>query len=80
MNKNKNKLRFKKRRPLDMGAIFRKRASTPEQKEQRELVLMDQEIRRAIPNEQKREQYINALIEGLGECGKEQTKQTFRHS
>lgn len=68
MAKKKRKLRFKQRRKLDMGATFNyKRASSKEQQEQRELVLMNNRLRKAFPDEQERQEYIQNLIAALDE-------------
>ena len=63
--KNKKRIRF--RRPLDMGAIFRSKKGNKKQEEERELLRMEQTIRKTFPDIRKRENYIEALIKGLEE-------------
>lgn len=66
MAKKKRKLKFKPRRKLDMGATFNyKRTSSKEQQERRELVLLDNKLRRVFPNEEERQAYIHNAIEAL---------------
>jgi hypothetical protein len=68
MAKKKRKLQFKPRRKLDMGATFNyKRESSKEQQEQRELVLLDNKLRRVFPNEKERQEYIHNFIAALDE-------------
>lgn len=61
----KKKLKFRPRRKFDMGATFRNRTSNKEQEEQRQSILMGQELRQVFPNEEERQTYIKALFDGM---------------
>ena len=56
----KKKLKIKKRRHLDVDQLFKKKADA-------KLLWMDQSIRQAFPDSAKRQEYIQALIEGFGD-------------
>lgn len=54
----KKKLKFKRRRHLDVERLFRKKADE-------QLFRMDWSLRQAFPDPVKRAEYIEALMEGL---------------
>lgn len=55
---SKKKLKFKKRRHLDIEQLFKRKADA-------KLLWMDWSIRQAFPDPVKRQKYIEDLIKGL---------------
>lgn len=67
--KNKNKLKFRARRPLNMAENFHYKLG-PKRDDDTQLELLmrrriDEATKKAFPNEQERQEYIQALIKGL---------------
>lgn len=54
----KKKLKFKKRRHIDIDQLFKKKADN-------QLMMMDYSIRQAFPDLVERQKYIRDLIAGL---------------
>lgn len=59
MKRKAKKLRFKRRRHLDIDRLFNRKVDE-------KLLQMDWSIRQAFPDPVERQKYIQSLIKGLG--------------